>query len=109
MGWSSLGFGEPAGSATAVMVMSVMKSLGLRAKLNAQKCSERVYQLDDTNATQRCNTLIYRNSWFFPVIPVGGMAIAGVSGHRRTPHRIVRFESSPNLRLQDVKLSLPEQ
>jgi hypothetical protein len=51
--------------------MSVMKSLGLRAKLNAEKCSERVYQIDDTNATPRRNTLISRNSWFFPVILVG--------------------------------------
>jgi hypothetical protein len=53
------------------MVMSVMKSLGLGAKLNAQKRSERLYQLDDSNATRRRNTLISRNSWFFPVIAVG--------------------------------------
>jgi len=48
-----------------------MKSLGLGAKLNAQKRSERLYQLDDSNATRRRNTLISRNSWFFPVIAVG--------------------------------------
>jgi hypothetical protein len=34
-----------------------MKSLGLGAKLNAQKRSERVYQIDDTNATPRRNTI----------------------------------------------------
>jgi hypothetical protein len=53
------------------MVMSVMKSLELCAKLNAEKRSEAVYQFDDTNATRRRNTLISRNSWFFPAIPVG--------------------------------------
>jgi len=85
-----------------------MKSLGLRAKLNAKKRSEPVYQLDDTNATQHCNTLISRNSWFFPVIVVGH-GDCGRDGHRTGPHRIVPFESSSSLGLQDVKLSPREQ
>src|SRR5216684_2711386 len=81
------------------MVMSVMKSLGLRAKLNAQKCSERVYQLDDTNATQRCNTLIYRNSWFFPVIPVGrhGDCRREWTPEDTSPNRAVRIIAKPSL------------
>jgi hypothetical protein len=48
--------------------MSVMKILGLRAKL--KKRSEAVYRYDDNQRDTARNTLISRNSWFFPS-PVG--------------------------------------